>query len=240
MKGNRSKPSASYAGSHAQKVKSTATTSAAGGEAGGKMTKFKSLDEIPDSQPDYDWSNDGNTYEDNYDDDYDNKQSGFQHQSSDKNVPRSPPSTNKPGSISAQSYNAPMQPVVVGRKAETNQPKGHISKIPPLPYDQTKSANKPSLPVSNQIPAPPNSKYFDYDNGDDNFDDDEVYSPNSKAFAIKKVNYSSIGGAGGAAPRSPEFVPPLPCESKASGDKGAAAEQDSIYFSKKPRPVNFK
>lgn len=68
------------------------------------------------------------------------------------------------------------------------------------------------------VPVPPNSKYFDYDNSADNFDDDETTA-------------SPQG-------RSAEFIPPLPCESKSS--KANAGQEDSIYFSKKPRPVNFK
>lgn len=246
MKGApRNKPSASYTGSHVNKVKSTTV---AGGEAGGKMTKFKSLDEIPDAGPDFDWGSNSDAYggDNNYDD------SGYS--PSYKAAASSPPLRGKPDSrcsAGVQSYAKQDQYVASGKVDSASKAKA--SKIPPLPYDQHKSASKH---VSNQnqnqqqIPAPPSSKYFDYDNGSDNFDDDdEVYSPKSKMFAIQKANYSSIGAAGGAGQgvgagsgaRSPEFVPPLPCETKgAAGGKGAVSEQDSIYFSKKPRSVNFK
>lgn len=199
------------------------------------MTKFKSLDDIPDALQDFEWASDEISFKE---DEYDGE---FQSKAQSNDYEDLSPNFQKP--VSGGKQNNYLQSHPAGQKEVPT--KAGTAKVPPLPYDQSRSSTKnqrAANQLSNQIPVPPSSKYFDYDNGDDNFDDDdEVYSPKSKTFSIQKVNYSAIGGSG-AGRRSPEFAPPLPYEANAASDggKGAVAEQDSIYFSKKPRPINFK
>jgi hypothetical protein len=205
MKGVKQKAAPSYSGSHAVKEKSKVVAN----DNGGKMTKFRSLDEIPDASPDYDWGAAASPEESRgtYDAPQDNQFNNYFIKST--NI--SSPVDRKPPAATAQ------------------------AKIPPLPYDQGRAAQSKaayrSPPKPTGPPVQPNSKYFDYDNGDDNFDDDEVLpAPSPKKGIRLEGNQKSA---------VPMPAPPLPCDANQSLG-GGSPQGDSIYFSKKPRPVNFK
>ena len=201
-----SKGTTSYSASHAIKAKSKVE------EKGGRMTKFKNLDDIPDASPNYDW----NTSSQN---EYENK--GQADYSFDNYTIRS---TNISSPINIrQTHNA----------AEIRQ---GTTKAPPLPYDQIRAVvSKPDVVINNNAP-PPNCKYFDYDGGGDDFEADEVLpTPSPK----KGQRYESreVYTKGSAAMPAP----PLPCDvSPTASQQQQQQLGDSIYFSKKPRPVQFK
>lgn len=189
----------SYTISHANKIQTKQSK-----DAGGKMTKFRSLDDIPDSFPD------------NMDE-LDDRTTHSTHVQ--------PPLFHNNGE-SLRQETAYLNQAIPSLRVLPAQVTG---KAPPLPYDNLHSARESiqrsiSNATVNQIPVPPNSKYFDYDESADDFDADEL-SPQRTS----KTNAVTNGK---------EVAPPLPCE--ASSKSGSDQQQDSIYFSKKPRPVNFK
>jgi len=197
----RSKAQPSYSTSHASKAKAKEPT-----ESAGKMTKFRNLDDIPDTFPD---SMDFGSYNPPDHERGIGEYDGYKDRSA------------KQESEEDSDLYGVRQAVASMKVAPAANVTG---KAPPLPYDHMKSAKDAKHVESKHshmeyhVPVPPNSKYFDYDNSADNFDDDETTA-------------SPQG-------RGAEFIPPLPCESKSS--KENAGQEDSIYFSKKPRPVNFK
>ena len=262
MKPSKGKQSNSYIiSSHANKQK-VAT------ESGGKMTKFRSLDDIPDSTDDNIWSAQDSNYEDqsNYDD-YDNNHSD--------------------GKV-ADSYRPPYQPqpqqqIPVFRPTSNNKPVGatiQTGKAPPLPYEsqQQRPGNviasfgqHANLGVNeHQAPIPPKSKYFDYNNEQE---EDETLNLSPQQYTsderntkkkstgvpspVKKMTAAAIPNRA-AVPAAAGFVPPLPYNNASNNVRfgngvntnsnydnssavgGVDSEDSSIYFSKKPRPVNFK
>lgn len=208
----RTKANSSYASNHASKAKVKEPA-----DAGGKMTKFRNLDDIPDSFPD------SMGMDDEYIEEYDYKsQQTYIH----------PPVQQQASVERTRKEEADLYGIRQAVATLKVSPAASTGKVPPLPYDQLNSARGQNTKqaASNQIPAPPNSKYFDYDNSAEDFDLDEDERPSPTRLA-KGKNIVAVASAG-------EYVPPLPCESSSS--KGDAGLQDSIYFSKKPRPVNFK
>jgi hypothetical protein len=206
MKATKQKPAPSYSGSHAVKEKSKVSTN----DNGGKMTKFRSLDEIPDASPDYDW--------------------GAADSPDDSNSAYDAPQD-------SQFNNYFIKSAKISSPVEKSPVLAAPAKIPPLPYDQSRAAQskavyrspaKPTAP-----PAQPSSKYFDYDNGDDNFDDDEM-APLPAPSPKKGLRLEASQKTAASMP-----APPLPCDANQSLG-GGSPQGDSIYFSKKPRPVNFK
>eukprot|EP01032_Pedospumella_encystans_P017599 gene17599-20047_t len=201
---NRSKAQSSYSNSHASKVKVKEPT-----ESGGKMTKFRSLDDIPDSFPDSVDFDRSSNYSPPDREEYSTGYDGYKGSSA------------KQERVEDADLYGVRQAIASMKVAPAANVTG---KAPPLPYDHMKSAKDAKyveskhVNMEHHVPVPPNNKYFDYDNSADNFDDDETTA-------------SPQG-------RGAEFIPPLPCESKSS--KTNAGQEDSIYFSKKPRPVNFK
>jgi len=182
------------------------------------MTKFKNLDDIPDSFPDSMGADDDFNAEYAHTSQHSCMHTQVQQRSS--------------GSVEcALQEDADLYGIrqAVAAFKVSAAPAG---KAPPLPYDQLNSARgQAPRQVTNQIPVPPTSKYFDYDNSPDDFDLDEDEQRSSPARFTK--------GKGIAAGSSEaECVPPLPYETISA--KGGSGQQDSIYFSKKPRPVNFK
>ena len=208
MKGGRSKTTSSYSVSHA--AKSKAKESVVSGN-GGKMTKFKSLDDIPDAAQDYDWSNNND-------------------QNANDNSPVYQNSSRQDNSFD----NYYISEVKISPVKELNNDFAAVSinqgKVPPLPYDQKRGHainTNESNSNNNRATIAPQSKYFDYDNSADDFEADEINSLPSPVQRSKQSNQKEIAS-------SP--APPLPCDMGGS----VVGESDSIYFSKKPRPVNFK
>lgn len=192
---SRSKAQSSYSISHASKIKAKEPA-----ESAGKMTKFRNLDDIPDTFPDSVEFSGSNNYSSGDKDDLNREYDNYKVSS---------PKCEREKDFDAYGIRQAVACMKVTPVAHSG------GKAPPLPYDSIKIPKEAN--IKGHVPVPPNNKYFDYDNGAEDFDDDETSA-------------SPLGGA--------EFIPPLPCESK-SGKPGAGQE-DSIYFSKKPRPVNFK
>lgn len=117
----------------------------------------------------------------------------------------------------------------------------------------------------NKAPAPPPSKYFDYGDDDDDYGgvDEDAYDAddvddgyeemNKKMNAVSMANNNKRGKAtsnpskpggsrvtAGASATGKNGAPPLPYEkTEQSGGPPHQSEKDQIYFSRKPRPVDF-
>lgn len=227
----RTKANPSYSSSHLSKAKTKETPQV------GKMTKFRSLDDIPDSFPDS--VNYGGSTNDDEDEDEDvgshfqqdrpahNNLYGIHNQTANVSCSsnRSAVNEDDSGIRHAVSSLALSQP-----KSQVPYSSNGNGKAPPLPYDQFNPKPIKPPPPTNQVPALPNSKYFDYDNSADDFENDEI------PYCSPKNKYNAVNGSKPSfGAKDADFAPPLPCESSSK-----AAAEDSIYFSKKPRPVNFK
>lgn len=204
MKGAQQKASTSYAAKHATKAKPKVAH-----ESIGKMTQFRNLDDIPDAMGEYDWEHsETNNHLAPIDQSFESYQ------------------------IKSVKLDSSLDNELVGgpRNGNSTFVGSNHGKVPPLPYDQSRpTISKPAPPVGTNVAAPA-SKYFDYDHGADDFDDDALQAPSPKK-AIRLVQQDAQYGA--SAPPLP--APPLPCDVKPNN-----SDADSIYFSKKPRPVEFK
>jgi hypothetical protein len=204
MKSAKQKPPSSYSVAHASKAKPKVAN-----ESVGKMTKFRSLDDIPDATSDFDW---GSSAIAPQQEDYFQEDHSFDEYR-----------------IKSVKLESPVGKGNSGPSATSNTAAG---KVPPLPYDQSRAAiAKPSASLNNNAPVPA-TKYFDYDDGDDDFESDQISLPTPSP---KKALRLGEAGAKQGAAAVPMPAPPLPCDTKPNN-----SEADTIYYSKKPRPVEFK
>jgi hypothetical protein len=220
MRGTKVSKESSYSSKHVSKV--SAKESNVGGV--GKMTKFKSLDDIPDEIPDNFWGRTSDPAKDISNDSYYYvKESPHQVPPDDEDVYTI---QNRLGALS------------IGNKA---------TKAPPLPLDISRMNNAKLKSQQQQLdsppPKPPSSKYFDYDETEEEEEeelvDQQTFCPTKPKGAVAftgDTKHSKHGARDSGAGN--DFAPPLPYET----DKNASStnQDGSIYFSKKPRPVNFK
>ncbi|KAJ1413073.1 hypothetical protein B484DRAFT_172185 [Ochromonadaceae sp. CCMP2298] len=232
----------SYAVSHDKKTGKN-------GDAGGKMTKFKSFDEIPDS---FDaWAGDENERTVRVTAQVSSPVRWHSQQQQQPQHQESYGITKESYGITKESYG-----ITQGMASMSFAPS--MSSAPPLPYDHlhSKPPQRQQQQQQQQAPLPPQSKYFDYaeeeeeygGGGGDDYSENANDPPGMRQAQQPQPQQpqrqgARVGGGGGGGNGGGGSgggggdVPPLPYESDSRDSK---KQQDSIYFSKKPRPVDFK
>ena len=225
MQNARTKKASSYVSNHAEKLAKR------GADAGGVVKKFKDLDEISD----------GFNIESTFDTNDRLSMPSVQHKVSQPRVGgiRQPPHEGymPHHEYIPQQYHSQEEPVNV-----------RVLDQPPLPYEYELKQNRTNGHISSSMPQAPNAalaprnKYFDYSEScpDDSHEIIDQDSATDQIFfdpCDEKQNIIKDRQAVGIQPSRQTAAPPLPCDG-ATGSKKTDMEQ--IYFSKKPRPVQFK